>query len=189
MRRISALEQKIRDYVNNANLLDRYFDSRPDDEWMALCVSMNTLGDTCQALEYYEDYGIGNDYSEKYLKLYGLLQSIFLQQNSIRQIYQIFLGRKLSPKPDSSWTKIRDHRNLIVGHPIEKEHKGETKRCFISRVTIQNNGFQLMIWNKEKEQKEFENVNLKTLYEKYKTDAVEYLNNICKAQITKWGAL
>lgn len=46
-----------------------------------------------------------------------------------------------------------------------------------------------MIWNKEKEQKEFENVNLKTLYEKYKTDAVEYLNNICKAQITKWGAL
>jgi len=219
MRRISALEQKIREYVNNANLLDRYFNSRPDDEWMTLCVSMNTLGDTCQALEYYEDYGIGNDYGEKYLKLYGLLQAIFLQQNSIedygigndygekylklygllqaiflqqnsiRQIYQIFLGRKLSPKPDSAWTKIRDHRNLIVGHPIEKNYKTGTKRCFISRVTIQNNGFQLMIWNKEKEQKEFENVNLKTLYKKYKTDAIEYLNNIYKAQIIKWGAL
>jgi len=189
MRRISALEQKIREYVNNANLLDRYFNSCPDDEWMTLCVSMNTLGDTCQALEYYEDYGIGNDYGEKYLKLYGLLQAIFLQQNSIRQIYQIFLGRKLSLKPDSAWTKIRDHRNLIVGHPIEKNYKTGTKRCFISRVTIENNGFQLMIWNKEKEQKEFENVNLKTLYKEYKTDAIEYLNNIYKAQIIKWGAL
>jgi len=65
MRRISNLEQNIRGYVNNANLLDKHFDNRPDDEWMALCVSMNTLGDTCQALEYYEDYGLGVDYNEK----------------------------------------------------------------------------------------------------------------------------
>ena len=188
MRRISALEQQIRNYVNNANLLERYFESHLD-EWYTLCVAMDTLGDTCLSLEYYEAYGIGDEYGEKYLKLYGLLQSIFLQQDSIRQIYQIFLRRKLSPKPDSTWTKIRDHRNLIVGHPVEKKHNGETKRCFISRVTIQNNGFQLMIWNKEKEQKEFENVNLKTLYKKYKTETVEYLNSIYKAQIIKWGAL
>jgi len=190
MRRISDLEHKIRGYVNNANLLDRYFDGRPDDEWMALCVSMNTLGDTCQALEYYEDYGLGDEYGEKYLKLYGLLQAIVLQQNSISQIHQIFLGIKLSPKSNSAWTKIRDLRNLTVGHPLEKKHKkSEIKRCFISRVTIQNNGFQLMIWNKKQEQKDFPKVKLETLYEEYKTDAVEYLHNICKAQITKWGAL
>ncbi|HCL90213.1 MAG TPA: hypothetical protein DHW70_02650 [Candidatus Atribacteria bacterium] len=189
MRQISNLEQKIRDYVNNANLLDRYFYNRPDDEWMALCVSMNTLGDTCQAIEYYEDYGLGDDYSEKYLKLYGLLQAIFLQQNSISQIYQIFLGKDLIPKPNSAWKKIRDLRHLTVGHPEEKKHKNETKRCFISRVTIQNNGFDLMIWNKKKGVKEFEKVDLKTLYEEYKTVAVKYLNNICKAQITKWGSL
>lgn len=190
MRRISDLEQKIRDYVNNANLLDRYFDNRPDDDWMALCVSMDTLGDTCQALEYYENNGLGDEYGEKYLKLYGLLQAIVLQQNSISQIHQIFLGIKLSHKPNSAWTKIRDLRNLTVGHPLEKKHKkSEIKRCFISRVTIQNNGFQLMIWNKKHEQKDFPKVKLETLYEEYKTDAVEYLNNICKAQIIKWGAL
>jgi len=81
------------------------------------------LGDTCQALEYYEDYGLGDEYGEKYLKLYGLLQAIVLQQNSISQIHQIFLGIKLSPKSKSAWTKIRDLRNLTVGHPLEKNIK------------------------------------------------------------------
>ena len=189
MRRISDLEHKIRGYVNNANLLDRYFDGRPDDEWMTLCVSMNTLGDTCQALEYYEDYGLGVDYNEKYLKLYGLLQAIFLQQDSIRQIYRIFIESDLQPGSDSAWIKIRDLRNLTVGHPVEKKHTNETKRCFISRISIQNNGFELMIWNKIKGQKESKKVNFKTLYEDYKEDAIKYLDNICKAQITTWGAL
>jgi len=189
MRRISALEQQIRTYVNDANLYDRYFDSHLDDEWETLCVSMNILGDTCLALEYYEASGIGDEYGEKYLKLYGMLQAIFLQQDSIRRIYQVFLKSDLQPDSDTAWMRIRELRNLTVGHPVEKRDKDETKRCFVSRVTIQNNGFQLMIWNKEKEQKEFEDVNLKSLYEEYKTDAIEYLKSIYQTQIIKWGTL
>lgn len=188
MRRISTLEQQIRNYVNNANLLERYFESHLD-EWYTLCVAMNTLGDTCLSLEYYEASGIGDEYGEKYLKLYGLLQAIFLQQDSIRQIYRIFLGNNLQPDSDSAWIIIRDLRNLTIGHPIEKKCKTGTKRCFISRVTIRGDGFQLMVWNKDKEQKEFEKVDLKALYEKYKTEAVKHLKNICQAQIIKWGAL
>ena len=182
MRRISALEQQIRNYLNNTNLYERRFKSHLD-EWNALCVAMDILGDTCLSLEYYEASGIGDEYGEKYLKLYGLLQAIFLQQDSIRKIYRIFLGSKLQPNPDSAWKRIRDLRNLTVGHPIEKKHKTETKRCFISRVTIHSGGFQLIIWNKNKEEKEFEELNLKSLYEKYKTEAIEHLKSIYQAQI------
>ena len=189
MRRISDLEQKIRDYVNNAKLPDWYLEKRPEDEWMALCVSMNTLGDTCEALEYYEKNGLGNDYSEKYLKLYGLLQAIFLQQNSISQIYQIFLEKKLITNSNSPWKKIRELRHLTVGHPEEKKHNNETKRCFIVRVTIQNNGFDLLIWNKKTGKKKSEKIDFKSLYDDYKEDAIKYLDNICKAQIATWGAL
>ena len=189
MRRISTLEHKIRGYVNNANLFDRYFDDRPDDEWKALCVSMNILGDTCLALEYYEASGIGDDYGEKYLKLYGVLQAIILQQDSICQIYRIFLGSVLQPGSDPAWKRIRNLRNLTVRHPVEKNDKNGNKRCFISRVSIENDSFQVMIWNKDKEQKEFEDINLTTLYEEYKTGTVEYLKSIYQAQIKKWGTL
>ena len=184
MRRISALEQQIRNYLNNTNLYERCFKSHLD-EWNALCVAMDTIGDTCLSLEYYEASGIGDEYGEKYLKLYGLLQATFLQQDSIRQIYRIFLKSDLQSDSDSAWARIRDLRNLTVGHPIEKKHKTETKRCVISRVTIHSDGFQLIVWNKNKEEKKFEEVNLKSLYEKYKTEAIKHLKSIYQAQIMK----
>jgi len=190
MRRISALEQQIRNYLNNnTTLYERYFKSHLDG-WNALCVAMDTLGDTCLSLEYYEASGIGNEYGEKYLKLYGLLQAIFLQQDSIRKIYRIFIESDLQSDSDSAWAKIRDLRNLTVGHPIEKKpikkkHETETKRSFISRVTIHSDGFQLIVWNKNKEEKECKELNLKSLYEKYKTEAIEHLENIYQAQIMK----
>ena len=182
MRRISALEQQIRNYVNNTHLYERHFKSDLD-EWNALCVAMDTMGDTCLSLEYYEASGIGNKCGEKYLKLYGLLQAIFLQQDSIRRIYRIFLGSDLQPDSNSAWKRMRELRNLTIGHPIERKHEAGIKRCFISRITICSDGFQLMVWNKNIEKDEFEDINLKSLYEKYKTEAVEYLKSIHQAKI------
>ena len=187
MRRISALEQQIRNYVNNTNLYEKYFTSHLD-EWNTLCVAIDTLGDTCLALEYYEASGIGDEDGEKYLKLYGLFQAIFLQQDSIRQLYRIFLRSDLQPDSESAWKRIRELRNLTVGHPIEKKDKTGRKRCYISRVTIHSDGFQLIVWNKDKEQDEFEDINLKSLYEQYKLEAVKHLKSIHQAQIKKWNA-
>jgi hypothetical protein len=186
MKRISALGQQIRDCVNNANLYDAHFKNHPD-EWMALCVAMDTLEDSCEALEYYEDSGIGNEIGEKYIKLYGLLQAIFLQQDSIRQLYLAFQGNYSQPDDDSAWTKIRNLRNLTVGHPLEKNNKTGTKRVFISQVTIGGHGFQLIIWDKNKRRDQIEDVDLKALYEAYKSEAVKHLEKIHQAQITKWG--
>ena len=184
MKRILSLEQQIRDYVNGANLYDRHFKAHLD-EWNALCVAMDTLGDSCLALGYYEASGIGKEDSEKYLKLYGLLQAIFLQQDSIRQLNRVFLGSDLQSDSDSAWKKIRDLRNLTVGHPIEKREKAGTKRCFISRVTIRTGGFQLLIWNSDKEQNEFEDVDLQSLYKQYKLEAVKHLESIAQGQIKR----
>ncbi len=188
MKRILSHEQQIRDYVNGANLYDRHFKAHLD-EWNALCVAMDTLGDTCLALMYYEASGIGKEDSEKYLKLYGLLQAIFLQQDSIRQLNRVFLGSDLHPDSDSAWGKIRDVRNLTAGHPIENKHKVGTKRSFISRVTIRTEGFQILIWNSDKEQNEFKDVDLQSLYKQYKLEAVKHLESITKGQIKRWGSL
>lgn len=188
MNRIQELEQQIRDYVNKDGLYERYFESHLD-EWNALCVAMDTLGDTSLALGYYEAFGIGNRDDEKYLKLYGLLQAVFLQQESIRQLNRTFIGNDLNPCPDTDWSKIRELRNLTVGHPIAYTEKGKpgAKHCFISRVTITSGGFQLIIWNESEKQNEFEYVDLKSLYEGYKSEAIKYLKSIRQAQIKKWG--
>ena len=188
MRRISALEQKIRHYVNDPNLYDTHF-KNDVDQWNALCVAMDTLGDSCLALGHYEASGIGDDYGEKYLKLYGLLQAVFLQQDSIRQLHRTFLENELQADPDSAWVGIRELRNLTVGHPIEKRIKAGTKRCFISRISISSDRFKLIVCNKDDDRDEFEDVDFKHLYESYKSEAIQHLEKVHQAQHSKWGSL
>ncbi|MBI5559709.1 MAG: hypothetical protein HY883_00330 [Deltaproteobacteria bacterium] len=181
MKRIADLERKIRDYVNRVDLSKKY--SENPDEWNTLCVAMDTMGDSCLALEYYESSGVGKDDGEKYLKLYGMLQAIFLQQDSIRQIHRILVGNDLHLDSGSAWMKTRDLRNLTVGHPIEKKNKGgKVSRCFISRVSISSRGFDLIIWDKDERETRHDNVDFASLYNEYKLEATGILNNICHKQ-------
>ncbi len=169
-------------------MYSQQYESKPD-EWNEICAAMDVLDDTCMALENYEHCGLGGDEGEKYLRMYGFLQGIFLQQDAIRPLYKAFTGNQLNPSSDSGWVAIRDLRNLTVGHPIEKRNAHGVWRCFISRVTMNSNGFQLKIWNKEKNVVEIETVDLKSLYERYKSEVVTYLQDICEALTTRWGEL
>lgn len=164
---IKYYSYQIRDFVNENNLFKRDF-RNVLDKWNKLCVAMDTLEDSTEALDYFEKVGVGEEDGEKYLHLYGLLQAIFLQQDSIRNLYSIFLGIEMIPKKDSSWTKIRNLRNLTIGHPIEWSKAKKTKRCYISRITIQNKGFHLIIWNVNKLSDEYEEVDFINLYQNYK---------------------
>ena len=188
MEQISKLSEQIRAYTYkwNTDLYEQIYKNRPD-EWNAICAAMDILDDTCLAIEDYESHGIGNSDAEKYLRLYGLLQGVFLQQDSIRHLYKTFVGTSLASTPDSAWTEIRDLRNLTVGHPIEKKNGQGIRRCFVSRVTIRSDGFQLIVWNREKNVDEIETVDLKSLYERYKSEVVTYLQDICKTLTTRWG--
>ena len=186
MRRVNNLAERIRGYVNDAHLFDRQFKSNPD-EWNALCVAMDTLDDSCLALECYEARGIGEEYGERYLKLYGLLQAVFLQQDSIRYLYRMFVGAELQTDSCRAWNRIRDLRNLTIGHPVEKRDKRGVKRCFVSRVQISSSDLQLIIWDSDTQESKFENVDLLSLYEEYKLETLEYLETIIQSQIQRWG--
>jgi hypothetical protein len=180
MHRILELGLEIRCKVNSCHLYEEYF-KRYLDEWSALCVAMDTLEDTCCALGCYESNGLGMDIGEKYLRLYGFMQAVFLQQDSINKMYQLLVKSNLINEKNSPWSRIRALRNLTVGHPVEKNDKGEIKRCFISQATISNSGFQLLVWNRRKGDIDFEDVDLNSLYEEYKSEAIIHLNVILQA--------
>ncbi len=186
MKRNKVLISEIRNYVNEKNLYESFFKSRID-EWNKICVSMDTFEDSCLALSYYENSSSGLNEGEKYLRLYGMLQAIILQQDAISTLYKIFLNNTLMKKKNSSWLVIRNLRNLTVGHPIEKTSGGRgTKRCFISRITLGDSGFQLIIWNKDSEKNNHENIDLVYIYENYKDDAISHLKEIKQAIENNW---
>jgi hypothetical protein len=174
-KKISFFVVKLRDLLNNSSIYDRHFKSKPE-EWNALSITIDTLEDTYLALEHYETFGLGDEIGEKYLKLYGLLQAVVMHQDSICRLYQTFLGHDLQPDSGSAWMKIRDLSNSI-------------KRCFISRFDLQSNKIRLWIWDKDKGIDEIEKVDLKNLFELYKSEAASYLNEIHQAQVENYGEL
>jgi len=168
---------KIRDKVNKLNLYKKRFKNSSKD-WNILCSAMDTVEDTCEACLEFEKKGLGKNNGEKYLRLYGLLQAIYVQQDSIEGLYRIFVKKQLDVRNYQNWRIIRNLRNMTVGHPVCYDYGKES--IFLSRVTISNKGFQLLV-NKNTSptnSTDFINVNLLGYYKNYIKEAINILNDI-----------
>lgn len=183
------MERKIREIINYDGIggfRSKYFHNNRDD-WHILCSSMDIIGDTTLAISNFIENGIGSTYGEKYLRLYGVLQAIFLQQDAIKFLYTTIKNscddKNVLKKWDDclldSWKEIRKYRNLIAGHPVENTsyEKGKTKRAMISRMTISHNGFQLLILDSGNSKEEFKIISLE-LIDKYLDEAKSILLEI-----------
>ena len=187
VRRIAESERIIRDFVNDRGLYDRHFAAQ-QDEWHRLCVSMDALGDTVVALREFEKAGLGANDGEKYLRLYGVLQAVVLQQDAIQSLSEIFLGARLPPADDSGWQHLRELRNLSAGHPIRNTSaaRGTIKRVFVSRPSISSKGLTLMVWDQALGTHSFQHVDLQGLYASYNDEACERLRLVSEAQQSRW---
>ncbi len=177
MTSIESLLEQARQHYQRADL-HRHFNGDMDRATTAQ-VALDTAEDTMLALSNYESGGIGSDDGEKYLKLYGFLQAIFLQQDAIRELHRLFVGNFAEPADASAWNQLRELRNLTVGHPIEKGlGKEPRRRTFITRVSLKSDSFNYQVWHQGSEKTSFESADLSTLYAAYKKEAASYLRKI-----------
>ncbi len=138
------------------------------DEVTSAQVALDTAEDTMLALSFYAKRGIGHSEGEKYLRLYGFLQAIHLQQDAIEKLHDLFLGTSLQHSPDSGWRRLRNLRNLTVGHPIEHKRGGMgVKRSLITRLSLETEGFDYQVWIREIERFAFEKVEIDWLFANY----------------------
>ena len=178
MKHILTLAAKIRDRVNAARLYATKFRHDPD-HWNVLCISMDTLEDTALALGEFESAGLGQTDAQKYLTLYGALQAVFLQQDSIRSLCETLVGELTNlGLPLHGWKEMRELRNLSIAHPIEMKRHGQTRRCFICRISISPEGFDLLIWDVSRHQTKAQHVELQRVYCEYKKEAIAVLETI-----------
>jgi hypothetical protein len=108
--------EDIRDFVTQRRVQDKLLKNKP--LYLQLCSCMDTVSDTQQAIDFYkakiddEATNIG----ELYLQVYGLLQSIFVQQDaSIDMANSLSIADNIKNYP--VLTKIRNIRSRSIGHP------------------------------------------------------------------------
>jgi len=129
--------QEIRDLINEPrkqfNLLKNL------KFWHQLCSSLDVICDSDLAIDAYINSDFDKDDGEKYLRLYGVLQALFLQQDAVSNLCEsLALQNDLTSHPNLK--EIRDIRNDSIGHPTKR---GNYKSYhFLSRVT--KSRFQLI---------------------------------------------
>ncbi|NLW30437.1 MAG: hypothetical protein GXY77_03170 [Fibrobacter sp.] len=136
---ISNLENRLRDLINSHRL--KFILLKNHENWNSLCSSLDLIEDTQIAIESYSYFKDLSDAGATYLVIYGILQTLLLQQNSVKNIAEaIGLNYKL-PK---ELNKIRIIRNSAAGHPEKEVEKGIKKSSFIIRASVSPLGFEML---------------------------------------------
>lgn len=138
---IDFLSSKIRGYINIQRVQNNLIQNKKN--WNQICSSIDVLEDTTYAISSYINDSFPNDDGLKYIYVYGILQALFLQQDSLKHLTCALLSRNEKDYPENEeFEKIRNIRNEAIGHPTNR-HNGKSFH-YISRITIDKNGFDLL---------------------------------------------
>src|SRR5215471_7501304 len=140
----------VRDYVGDPRHQPRLM--ADDFRWHQLCVAMDTIGDTESAVSAYLDREFPSDIGEKYLRIYGILQGLFLQQDAlIELINAIRPVKNIQPRDllTDVLIDVRGARNKSVGHPTKLGRKAPFSTHAIVQHSMRKEGFELMSYPKK----------------------------------------
>ncbi len=158
---VSDLGKQIRDLINNPR--KQYAMLQDKAAWNMLCSCLDFIEDIQLAIAAYDQIPHSEDEGRKYLFLYGILQTLFLEQDAVRNLCDA-LG--ISYNRDPFLTQIREIRNDSIGHPTKRgDGKGEAFN-FISRASLSADGFDLMTTYPDGRPPLFRHVNVPSLIEK-----------------------
>ncbi len=125
-----------------------------------------------------EEY-LSTEYPEteglRYIYTYGILQSLFIQQDSIRNLSEAF---SIQYTQSEILKKIREIRNFSIGHPTKLQRNGKIFYNYISRISLCKNSFTLQIASKESQEDRFIDINVIELILKQLEETQKTIKNI-----------
>jgi len=154
---------QIRDLINKPR--KQHLLLKNNQFWSQLCSSLDVVQDTDIAMEAYLRNAFPADEGEKYIRVYGILQVLVVQQDAVKHL---ITSPGLPETIHDSLEDIKEIREIrieSIGHPTEKRSKGGHTYHFISRATMHKDGFQLLSCLPNK-QTAFKNINIPDLITK-----------------------
>ena len=179
LEQVEKFEDELRDHINSGVLHNFLLNDK--HKWWMLCSALDVLGDTVIAFGDYLKSEFPVETGRQYLSIYGLMQCFILQQDSIKHLYEIFdVEFKLTP----NLKKIRKIRNSSIGHTVLNNEGGNKEKDknefnnFISRMTIEKSGFDLLRYSKKIEDTVYENINVYELLQEQLHDLIELITRL-----------
>ncbi|WP_133407312.1 hypothetical protein [Parashewanella tropica] len=158
---VRKLESEIRDYINASRRQFQIMGNKAN--WNKLCSALDLVGDTELAIEAYPDLCSTESDGASYLVVYGVLQTLLLQQDAAKHIADSLDLKNI--KPPKQLDEIRIIRNSAAGHPTSQKENGAYKSCFISRISLSPASFQMVTSFSNSSEPKFTTVSIPSLIE------------------------
>lgn len=137
--KVDKLEELSTCFRDLINLPRRHYNlSHGTNSFYQLCSAMDIIGDICLALRSY----LENDHDDQglaYLEIFGVLNSLNIQQDAVRRLYKIILASEIDLEQE--YPRIREIRKArihVAGHPVT----GDGASHFLVRFTLTRVGFE-----------------------------------------------
>lgn len=180
--------EEIYNYFHASQACQQYFyDPTHKADYVAYYNSMYLLHDTMECLWWHRHQGFSKEPMHAYIEFWGIMQAVFIQQDSIREIFELVTGTKLHTKNLSAWSDIRELRNICAGHPARKD-KPNTKlltRSFMGRMFGDYNLLKYEKWEKGGGTT-YPEVKLGALLDAYVAEAESKLADVLTAMRKRW---
>jgi len=165
-------ESDLRDAIRNRDQeagqsLAQALELKENIDWSFICTALDVIGDTTCAIQHFLEAGldgssVGTEVGGQYLRLYGVLNSTYLQQEAIDVLYQkIIPNDKKDTKALNKNLKIREIRNKIGSHSSNSNYGKES--YVVIRNTLSKFSFEFI--NNHSQEPEW--VNLKESLEEH----------------------
>ena len=176
MQNILQLTSDIRGLINAPR--KQYLLLKNSTAWNMLCSSLDVIEDTDYCLEAFLTTDIDPlDDGNKYMYVYGTLQALIVQQDAVKHLAE---SLKIPYTLDQKLKDIRDIRNDSVGHPTKRRRGTGKAFNFISRITINNQGFNLGTYYSDGRPSSSKEVKIPNLIATQRNILVGVLDNIVK---------
>lgn len=126
-----------------------------DADWNFICAAMDIVGDTCAAIRNFLQFGLDgptkyNDVGEMYLRLYGVLNATYLQQEAILKLYKLTQVPNHEQARDKIQSlRVREVRHKLGAHSTDYK-SGRTKKVeSYVPMQVSLSGFNCEYFNNE----------------------------------------
>jgi hypothetical protein len=154
LQKISTHEKSVREHINTTRYQTELLKNL--NNWNQICSSLDTIGDTLYSIKDYIKSEYPTNDGLKYIFTYGILQTLFIQQDAMKHLSEAF---EIEYSASKKLLEIRALRNAAIGHPTKNNVQKVTYYNYISRISMSKWGFTLLR-SSEKERNEFIDINL-----------------------------
>ena len=180
--------EEIYNYFHANKACQKYFfDSAHEAEFVAYYNSMYLLQDSTESICWHRHQGFSRDSHQAYLELWGILQAVIIQQDSIAEIFEVITGDELDSRSLVAWSEIRRLRNVCAGHPAKRDRPIALPltRCFMGRMFGGYDTFTYEQWE-QGGGTTHPKVKLGALFDSYAVEAESALSKILGFMRARW---